>query len=667
MRLTDDEIAAIAMREVTQAQGYESDVLASKRALVLALYEGSQPVAPQVNGQAVEGRSSVVSMDVADSLHALLAQTAPVLKSSLIEFPPDGEADVVPAQTESDVVRRVLERSDAYGCLNGATHDALLIGNGWLHLRLEDYTYTQRQRVSADVPPEALASLPDDTVLERDGDALVLTRTTTRKQLVIESVPPEEMLFSNEPGVEDLQRLRLVARRRTYTQAALLDMGIDRELVEAVPDAVVDYPAEQARQGMYKDQYSESVQDATRLKTVYCCYLRLDLDDAGRETELREVWIGRTGGALLLNEPAEFIPYVTGSPCPVPHRIQGRGIGELVASIQASKTQTLRDYLDNLGVMNASRVGALDGEVNMGDLTNGRLNGVVRMRRPDAVFPLPSADIGPQALQGLEYLDRVRAQRVGAALDQTEVQAQLMTASATAAAGQLAQAEMMAGWFAGNLANTLLKQTYLLAHRMLRSMDQPLMAQQGGQWVQVMPRDWQERTIAQVTMGLTTAQRTQRQMALQMVVNQQVAMMQQGLSGQLTDTGRLYNAMCDWLRAADLQDPDQYLINPASPQAQQAAQAAMQQQQQQQAQMQQLQEALIRMQQDFELEKQRRDLEYKAWSDRLKAETEGAKIEGDATIEAIKIRDARIARDDERREAARREREGLRDGEEQAA
>jgi hypothetical protein len=385
---------------------------------------------------------------------------------------------------------------------------------------------------------------------------------------------------------------------------------------------------------VYADNEFQSVQEANRLKDVFCVYVRLDANDTGKDTELRHIWMG--GQKILLDEPAEFQKFVAGSAIPMPHRVQGTGLGTLLDAIQTGKTEVLRAFLDNLQVMNGSRVGALDGAVNMGDLTNGRLNGVVRMMTPNAIFPIPSADIGPQAIAGLNYLDQVRSQRIGAALDATEVQAQLMGASATAAAGHLAQVEMMTGWFAENLAQSMLKPLYLLAHRILRTMNGPLMVKRQGQWVQVQPATWPARDIAEVTMGLTTAQRIQRIQALSGVLGQLQQLMQQGLNGVMTDANRIYNCMCDWLRANDLPDPDQYLIDPSSPESMQADKQNKANAQMQQQQAVQLQQRMVQMQHDFELEKQRRDLEYKQWSDQLNAEIEEAKLVAQGTTEAVK-------------------------------
>lgn len=656
------ELAAICMREINNARGNQ-DALAARRARYISLYKGETPEAP-----ASAGRSAVVSLDVAEGIHALMAQLDPVIRTSLVQFDPMGAQDVGAAKQESEAVRRVLERSGGYAALASVVQDALLLANGWLYLKVIQEENIERMVLPDTIPPEALAGLPEDVEVEHGDSEVILSRRSMRDRLVIEAVPPEEMLYSSEDGFGpgQLDQLRFVARRRSYRVSDLLDMGIDRALIDATPNTLQDDLADGARSGLSADE--TAAQEANQLKDVTCCYLLVDEGDDGKGVERRQVWMG--GENVLLDEPAAILPFVTGCAIPLAHTIDGTAVAGLLDSIQCAKTETLRQFLDNLAALNGSRLGVLDGQVNMGDLLNGRVNGVVRMATPNAILPLPSADIGPQAMSGLSYLDSVRSSRIGAALDATEVQAQLMSASATAAAGQLAKVELMSGWFASNLVETILKPLYLLAHRLLRDSSVVVMLKdQAGGWAEVSPRTWQARDVAEVTMGLTTMQRAQRQMALNGVLQQQQQALQMG-EGVLVDKQRLYNAAVDWLTASDLPDPERYLINPASPESQQAAQAAGQAQQQaMQQQQQMLQQAQDQIHQ-FELEKQARDLDYKRWADLLNAEVEEAKLTQAGVSDVLKVREqsaqARRQADDAAREADAGRRERAQERREQA-
>ena len=131
MRLTESDIAAITIRELTNARGYDSDILSARRAAALNYYNGKM-TAPAAGG------SAVVSLDVADAVHATLAQVMPVVKTSQIEFEAQSQQDEIKAQSESDFVRVTIERASGYDVLSDAVHDALLVGNGWLSAYVDE-------------------------------------------------------------------------------------------------------------------------------------------------------------------------------------------------------------------------------------------------------------------------------------------------------------------------------------------------------------------------------------------------------------------------------------------------------------------------------------------------------------------------------------------------
>jgi hypothetical protein len=268
------------------------------------------------------------------------------------------------------------------------------------------------------------------------------------------------------------------------------------------------------------------------------------------------------------------------------------------------------------------------------------------MSDPNALVPLPAADIGPQAMAGLSYLDHVRVARVGSSVDVNELQAQIMKSSATAAAGQLAQVEQMAGWFAGNLVETLLKPAFARVHKLLREeLAGPVEAKIRGKWQQTDTGQWPARENLTVNMGMTTAEKTAKVGTLTQVISQQTNIMASGGDNILTNRSKVYNAMTDWLRASDIDTPEQYLIDPDSPEAKQAMQQQAQAQQQQQQQMAQMQQALIQMDQQFKLLIQKRDLEFKVWKEQLDAEVKEAQMTADNVVKMKQITTPKVEAD----------------------
>jgi hypothetical protein len=644
MRLSKNEIAAILTRELAQAQGYNSDMLATKRSAALNYYQGLSPAQPasytDAAGNVVAIRSDIVSMDLADCLHSLMAQIQPIVKTTSVEFEPESEQDEPQAQAESDMVRKFIERSGGFDSVFSATHDSFLSGNGWICIEVGDETETIEKCYPPNLTPEQLTFLAEPQqkgekrVIEADDDETCVYITNQVKRLKFRAVPPEDICYSGAIGVSDVSGLRMLAERRLFTVSQLLTLGISKQDVDAIPDnAQSDNTGDLARQGIYQYDSGNSVnaaQNAEQQKVVYVCYAKLDMNQNGK-SELRCVWMG--GNQVIYDDSEAFIPYITGSVIPMPHRIEGVSLYELLRSIQDGKTHVLRNYMDNLTAMNQSRLGIVEGQVNMSDLTNGRINGIVRMRSPDAILPLPSADIGPQAMAGLDYLDRVRTQRVGSAVDFNEAQAQIMGSSATAAAGQLAKVEQMAGWFASNLVETLIKRAFLMTHRILREeFGGPVGGKIRGQWQQMDSSQWPDRKNLAVVMGMTSTERAAKVQALEKMLGYQTTILGSGGDGVLCDLSKTYNSLADWIRANNLGSPDEYLIDPSSQPAEQAKQGKSNAAKEQAATMQAQQAELLRLQHHFDMTKQEAELQYKQWSDELKAQIEEMKLHNSTLI-----------------------------------
>lgn len=636
--ISNDEIVANLKYEIQQAQGYDSDFLSDKRAKAYDYYYG-KPL------NILPGRSTFVSTDVADTVTALMSQSSMIFKSSSVEFQANNEQDEEQAKTESRIVKAVLEQNNDFEVFEQSTFDALLIGNGWIKVgvEIEEKTVTQKLVAQSDDEAQFLiasikATNPDALVSinpTASGIELVVQMDIASNELCVEAVPPENIIFSGTEQTRNIDELTFFAERKIYTVSDLIGMGLSRDEAMSVPDYGDNYwEASRARAGIASSEMgvTDPAQEAAQLKETFICYYLLDDSDSGETQRYR---IHLAGDFIIEKEEASEIPYVTGSPLPIPHQIIGRGMYEVMKPIQDSKTSITRNYLDNLAVMNQSRVGYLKGEVDVQDLLNGRINGIVGMERPDAIIPLPSNDIGAQAIAGLNYMDAVRTGKGGASMDLNTAQMQVMKSSAVAAVGELDFKEQAAAYYAKNLAQTLLKNTFLLVHRVLRrDFNESIDAKVNGQWIQVNPGDWQDRKRARVVVGLSNSEKSAKINALNSVLMWQQQAMQAGLDGVLVDLNGIYNAAIDWISAANVSDhPEEYLINPMSPEAQQAQQQKAQSAEAQQAQMQAMQEEMAQLQillqqmkGDQEMEKTREELRWKYYDTQMDAGVKEAQL-----------------------------------------
>ena len=336
-----------------------------------------------------------------------------------------------------------------------------------------------------------------------------MIRETVSRSLAIECIDPSVMLFSGAFGQYELEEMRFIAQRKLLTSAELKEYGLTDDEISSITDAGNDnWTPLRAREGIYQDASnsdSMAIQDSERLRECYDCWLRLDMHQDG-SSQLMHILFG--GGIIIVKEEADYIPFATGSPVPLPHRIQGTGLYELVYQIQDAKTDLMRKFIDGIEAAILNRVTAVEGQTNLNDLTDGRINGVVRVRSPDAVTPLITNPNSQEARGALAYLDTVREQRSGASVELNESDRQLMGSSAMAAAGGMEQKEKMSAWYCRNLVNSLLKSTYLLVHRTLRTQwNAPLSVNIRGKWQQVNPQEWAERSCVEVVAGLTSSEK----------------------------------------------------------------------------------------------------------------------------------------------------------------
>ena len=301
----------------------------------------------------------------------------------------------------------------------------------------------------------------------------------------------------------------------------------------------------------------------------------------------------------------------------------------------------LRNYIDNLNVMNSSRLGIVDGSVNVDDLTNGRINGIVRMKSPDAIVPLPAADVSMQAINGLEYLDKMRTQRGGASLDLNNSQMQVAQSSAAAAIGEYTAKEKMATLFARNMVETLMKGTFLLVHHCLRTqMPGQMGAKVRGNWEQTDPGEWKARTHVQTLVGLNSQERKEKIGGLKELLTIQMGLLQSGAEGVIVSKSNIYNTLSDLVRAGELGLPEQYMIDPDS----QDGQQAQQQISQQGAQQAQMQQQMMQMQAQLEQQKVQLDkykidaeLKYKYYDTNVDAGLQEAKMTVDNVVKMEQI------------------------------
>lgn len=647
MALTQDRIVAILRQELVQAQGADHDELSSNRKAALDYFFNA------TRGDEVPGKSKVQSSDVSDMVEAVLSNIGPILtRETLIQFEAAGEQDETQAQMESDFVAYMVAGQNAgYVELISAIKDALLLKNGFIKVWVEriDDSRTFTETDLADFQIQAKLDQGDQShhfeIVKLEDGETEGTRDVTWKELThirelkVESTAPEDLLYSPDHDSQYLRSCRFVAERKLLTKSELRQMGYPKSDVDELPGIDTDLNSQATARKRTATADDTAVDPANRLIETWDIHTLIDKSENGI-AELRHFHLAHN--TILLDEGADWVPLATGTPFIVPHRLYGQSLYDKLRGVQDSKTDGLRQWHDNARVGNNVRVAYNPMSTEEGDVLDTR-GGAIRSRDPASVQQMVTNDLG-QSIRGLlDYQDKTRSEKAGASLDLLSPEFQLAAKNVgdQGVERQLSVKEQLAAMMTASLANTLIRETFLLVHMTLRAqMPGELTAKLNGKWVKTDPSQWPERKKVNVMTGLSRGEKTQRMVALNQVVQLQLSFFQQGLEGIIVDKKGVFNSIGDWSRTAGLENVEQYWVDPESEEAQAAAEAKDQQAQAQQQQLQQAQQAQQEQQNQIfamqaQLDKYKHDTQiiFDYHKERLDAEIEEAKLVGAATLD----------------------------------
>lgn len=551
-------------------------------------------------GNEVEGRSQIVTGEVAEVIDGALPQLIRIFTASddVVRFEPVAPGDERGAKQATDYANWVFYKDNrGFALMHDWFKDALLEKVGVVKAYWDD---------SFDIIKESYQNLTDDelAMLMSDGtreiiaqesvstpildqmgnpipgpDGMPLAQTShtvqVRKKnkigrIKIVNVPPEEFLISKHARtVEDSP---FTAHRRLIPRSDLVAMGFDWETVQNLPtyDDLSFSPERVARfsegeQPSEQESYDPSMQEVE----VYECYVRADMDDDGI-AELIQVWYA--GSKILEVSETDYIPFHAVCPIPVPHKFYGLSLADKAMDIQLQKSTITRQMLDNLYLTNNVRVGAVEGQVNLDDLTSVTPGGVVRMKNPNAVVPMAVQPVANQAFPMLEYLDQVQSKRTGVSdasqgLDPNILQNVTATAVAAFQSASSGKLELIARIFAETGVKSLFKG---ILHLLCKYQDKPRIIRMRGEYVPMDPREWSNQYDVSISVGLGTGNRQEQMAMLAMILDKQERILQQfGPANPLVSVAQYRDTLGRMIEAAGFKDSATF-FKPITPEVDQA-------------------------------------------------------------------------------------------------
>ena len=575
-KLSEEEILNRCQLEIDNAIGYLETETVAQRAEAMEYY------LRKPYGNEVEGRSAVVTGEVAEAVDGALPQLIRVFTSceDAVRFEPVSNGDEPLAEQASDMANWVFYKDNAgFLILHNWFKDALLQKVGIVKAYWSEKKDITKEKYKGLTDDELTMLLMDgefeivsqqtDTTIGADGipystHNITIQRADDKSKIIIENVPPEEFLISKD--ARTIEDAPFIAHRRMIDRGDLIAMGFSKEEVERIPagDRLEYSPERLARYD--RDELPDYA--ISNDVEVFECYIKIDTDGDGLP-EMRKIMFA--GNEILSNEECDYVPFHSICPIPIPHLFFGQSLADRTMDIQIEKSTILRQMLDNLYLTNNYRVGAVEGQVNLDDLLTSTAGGVVRMKNPNAIVPLTVQSTAGQSFPMMEYLDSTMAKRTGVSDMQQGLDPNvLQNVSATAVAAMTQQSagklELMARIFAETGVKSLFKGILQL---LCKYQNKPRTVRMRGQWVSYDPREWSNQYDVTINVGLGNGNRQEQIAMLQMILAKQEEIINRyGANNPLVSVTQYRKTLSRMIEMAGFKDTTAF-INEITPEVEQ--------------------------------------------------------------------------------------------------
>jgi hypothetical protein len=584
--MDEDELQGIVGKEIDDAIDFIDNWISPVRATATQYYRG-EPF-----GDEEEGRSQVVSMDVRDTVQAIMPSLMRIFHGSerTVEFAPNGPEDVAAAEQATAYVNFIMNRdNDGFLVTHSAFKDALVRKVGVIKAYWDDQTKFETHDLSG-IDDAGLAAIAADPAAEIEvvaseamGEPQIdqmtgqlipppmvhsirVTYTHPDGRVKIEAVPPEEFLISRE--AKSVDEADFVAHRRIVTVSELVAMGYEYDDVADLASAHDDMNTNverYTRNSALTNEMNER-NDPAMKKVLYVeSYIRVDYDQDGI-AELRKICTAGDGKKILANEPCAIAPFATFCPDPEPHDFFGMSVADTVADIQRIKSSIMRNTLDSLAMSIHPRVAIVEGMVNVDDVMNTETGAIIRQRAAGQVQPMTMPFVGQQAFPVLQYMDEVKEARTGISKASAGLDAgALQSSTASAVQATVSAAQQHIELIARIFAETGMKRLYkLILDIVTTHQDRERMVRLSNAFVPIDPRVWNTNMDVVINVGLGRGTDQERMMMLRQIGEmQKEAMATMGQQNPLTDMSKLANTLKAMTELAGFKDASQFWNDPA--------------------------------------------------------------------------------------------------------
>jgi hypothetical protein len=540
-------------------------------------------------GNEVKGFSQVVTRDVLETVEGIMPDLMKIFTSGddVVEFDPIGPQDEERVMIQGKYINHLfMNRFNGYRILYDWFKDALLMKNGYIkcgwedceEIQFKEYKDLSKQqfemlKAGEDIGEELMGSEYeiDDYEKYKDedtGEELYDVRVKIEKQRGrpdIMVIPSEELKISER--AKSIKDADFVAHITTMKYGELLSEGYDPEdLTIAMIDPNIDQSGG-VRSARFQNPTESGVgtfspnNAADNDVLVADAWIKM-YDPEDNEMKLLKVFM--VGKKAMEYKEVDRCPIISLAPIMMPHKQTGVAVADLVRDIQEIRSTIFRQMLDNLALQNAGRYTAVEGQVNLQDLIDNKIGGIVRQKMPNAVGRLDTPDLSQFTIPAMELLTIQQENRTGVSrmthgLDESTLSSH-QTAAAVNQVMSAAQAKIQL--IARNFAETGVKELFLELYNLIREhQTKPDLVPIAGRYAVVNPPEWVDRHDVHVTVGIGNGNKDQQLFHLTQIsqLMQQVGSTQYGY---LITAENVFNLASEFIKNSGYQNPVKFISNP---------------------------------------------------------------------------------------------------------
>lgn len=594
--MDDERLVQIIAEKINRALNRSDGEISERRQDMLDLYMGAR------TGRERRGYSRFVTREVMEAVEWAMPTLVRIFTAGkkIVTFDPVGLEDEAEAEQETDVVNHVvMKANNGFLALYTFIKDCLINPTAYARVDVETEARTIVRRMHG-LTPQALSRLmarDNVEIIEQDSEVVQVEVETPqgpdlvdvevfnvryrqyldKPYLVIEPTPGEEALVDDDFTGQDLDDAMFLAHRSKKDKSTLMRMGFAEDDLEGLGTGGLDddasYNDEKEHRAFFEDESAgddedDEPDDALRPYWCHDVYLWVDYNGDG-EAEYRKVFL--VGNRVFENEECDYQPMVAGSASIIPHRHTGLSLAEMVAELQELLTTLMRQLLDNTYSTNVKRKFVSEASLaedgsTLEALMDPLAEYVLVVGDPRAaVYPEQPQSILDSLLPVIQHAQQSVPMRTGVAPENNVDPDVLQQTTVGAFMGAMEKAGERIELIARVLAETGIKQLFRKVHELCRMYpDIATTVKLRGEWVDVDPTAWIERTDLTTNVGLGF---NDKRHLVEMFANLLAIQKEMAPEGLATPQ-HIYNTLEKLVEAGDIGAVEEFFISPNSPEFQ---------------------------------------------------------------------------------------------------